>query len=319
MIWVEILSRHRDIAARFRFPGPEVRIGRGYDNDVIIDDPYVAAQHLRVFRDGAGQLVAEDLGSANGTFVDGGRSRLARVIVDGKQPIRIGQTYLRLRELNHAVEPERLAPQWRILPLVVAVALGAAILGIDGLKIWLTQMTETRALNFVTPLLVLFAMIVIWIGIWALLSRVFSGRSHFFRNLLIALAGVFVFSLYNELAQYLAFAWTWSIPSSFEYVVDWSILAVVCFLHLREVGATRLRLKGALVVALLAVAVAVQTLQRSEAFSDSGRQNTAHVLMPPELRAVPFRDEAVFFGEIANLKAKLDGDRAQARSNEAGR
>ena len=38
MIWVEILSRHRDIAARFRFPGPEVRIGRGYDNDVIIDD-----------------------------------------------------------------------------------------------------------------------------------------------------------------------------------------------------------------------------------------------------------------------------------------
>jgi hypothetical protein len=99
--------------------------------------------------------------------------------------------------------------------------------------------------------------------------------------------------------------------------VDWSILAVVCFLHLREVGATRLRLKGALVVALLVVAVAVQTLQRSEAFSDSGRQNTAHVLMPPELRAVPFRDEAAFFGQIANLKAKLDGDRAQARSNEA--
>ena len=51
MIWVEILSRHRDIAARFRFPGPEVRIGRGYDNDVIVDDPYVAARHLRVFRE----------------------------------------------------------------------------------------------------------------------------------------------------------------------------------------------------------------------------------------------------------------------------
>src|SRR6202035_999762 len=52
MIWIEILSRHRDIAARFRIPGPEARIGRGYDNDVILDDPYVAAQHLRVFRAG---------------------------------------------------------------------------------------------------------------------------------------------------------------------------------------------------------------------------------------------------------------------------
>ena len=68
MIWVEILSRHRDIAARFRIAAPEARIGRGYDNDVIIDDPYVAAQHLRVFRDEAGQLVAEDLGSATARF-----------------------------------------------------------------------------------------------------------------------------------------------------------------------------------------------------------------------------------------------------------
>jgi pSer/pThr/pTyr-binding forkhead associated (FHA) protein len=320
MIWVEILSRHRDIAARFRFPGPEVRIGRGYDNDVIVDDPYVAASHLRVFRDEAGQLVAEDLGSVNGTFVDGGRSPLARVIVDGKQPIRIGQTYLRLRELSHAVEPERPAPaQWRILPVVVATALGAAILGIDALKVWLTQISETRALSYATPLLLIVALTAIWVGIWALLSRVFSGRSQFVRNLLIALAGIFAFSLYNEAAQYLGFAWTWSIAGSYEYVVDWSILAAMCFLHLREVGHTRLWLKGALVTALLAIAITVQTLQRSEAFSDSGRQTTVHVLMPPELRAVPFRNEATFFGDVAKLKADLDRDRAQAKPSEAGR
>lgn len=109
MIWVEILSRHRDITARVRIAGPEVRIGRGYDNDVIVDDPYVAARHLRVFRDEAGQLVAEDMGSVNGTFLDGGKSRLARIIVDGTKPIRIGQTYLRFRAINHEVERERVA------------------------------------------------------------------------------------------------------------------------------------------------------------------------------------------------------------------
>ena len=69
--------------ARFRIAGPEARIGRGYDNDVIVDDPYVAAQHLRVFRDEAGQLIAEDMGSVNGTFLDGGKSRQARIVVDG--------------------------------------------------------------------------------------------------------------------------------------------------------------------------------------------------------------------------------------------
>src|SRR5258708_39987342 len=99
MIWVEILSRHRDIAARFRIAGPEVRIGRGYDNDVIVDDPYVAARHLRIFRDERGQLVAEDLGSANGTFLDGGRNRLASLIVAVGQPLPIRQTPLRFRRL----------------------------------------------------------------------------------------------------------------------------------------------------------------------------------------------------------------------------
>jgi hypothetical protein len=319
MIWVEILSRHRDIMARFRIANPEVLIGRGYDNDVIVDDPYVAARHLRVFRDEAGQLIAEDLGSANGTFLDGGKSRLARVIVDGGQPIRIGQTYLRVRDLNHAVEPERLAhPQWRILPVVLAVALAVTILGIDSLKIWLSQVGETRASSYLTPLLTIVSSVMIWVGIWALLSRVFSGRSHFFRNLLIALTSLFAFSFYNEFAQYLSFAWTWSVPTAYEYVAAWVILAVACFLHIREVGPGRLWLKGGLVTALLVIAIAVQTLQRSEALSDSGRQNIAHVLMPPSFRAVPFRDEAAFFGDIANLKSKLDSDRLQPKPGERG-
>src|SRR5450631_2783872 len=115
MIWIEILSRHRDVTARFRIAGPEASIGRGYDNDVIVDDPYVAAQHLRIFRDETGQLVAEDMGSANGLFLDGGKSRQTRIVVDGSHPIRIGQTFLRIRETSHAVERERVArPERRI-------------------------------------------------------------------------------------------------------------------------------------------------------------------------------------------------------------
>jgi hypothetical protein len=89
----------------------------------------------------------------------------------------------------------------------------------------------------------------------------------------------------------------------------------VCFLHLREVGPARLLFKGALVTTLLATAIAVQTLQ----FSDSGRQNTASLLMPPALRLAPLHDEGAFFGEIAKLKTTLDGDRTEARADEAGR
>jgi hypothetical protein len=319
MIFIEILSRHHELAARFRIASPVARIGRGYDNDVIIDDPYVAAQHLRIFRDESGQLVAEDMGSINGTFLDGGPNPLSRIALDGRHLIRIGQTLLRVREINHAVERERVTrPQRRILPIALATILAVVILAIDALKVWLTQTSEPRLSSYMTPLLLIAASVIAWVGVWTLLSRVFSGRSHFLRNLLIALSGVFAFSLYDEIAQFAAFAWTWPVASLYQYVVVWSILAVVCFLHLREVGPARLWLKGAMVAVGLGIAISVQTLQRWEAFSDSGRQITARQLMPPALRVVALRDEGAFFSDIAKLKERLDADRSEARAEEAG-
>jgi hypothetical protein len=125
--------------------------------------------------------------------------------------------------------------------------------------------------------------------------------------------------LYTQFAQFAAFALTWSTAVSYEYVAAWSILAAVCFLHLREIGRSRLLLKGALVTTLLASAIALQTLQQSEALSNSGRQITSRRLMPPALRLVALRDESAFFGEIAKLRAKLDAERSQARADEPGR
>jgi len=320
MIWVEILSRHRDVAARFGVAGPEVRIGRGYDNDVVVDDPYVATHHLRIVRDEAGQLVAEDMGSVNGTFLDGGRSRLARIVVDGDKPIRIGQTHLRVRDVDYAVERERpVRPEWGMLPTLSAAALGGITLGISLLKVWLSQTSEPRISSYLMPSLVIIATVLLWAGLWALLSRVFSGQSRFLRNLMIVLIGAFAITLYNELAQIFAFAWTWPVGVTYQYVSIWSIIATMCFFHLREVGRARLWLKGAIVTTVLAILIAVQALQQSEAFFDSGRQNTTRLLMPPSFRAVPSRDEAAFFGEIADLKAKLDRDRNQAKPVEAGR
>jgi FHA domain len=321
VIWVEILNRQRDVAARVRVSGEEASIGRGYDNDVVVDDPYVAARHLRVTCNEVGQLVAEDLGSTNGTFLDGRKNiRVTRLVIDGVQPLRIGQTLLRVRSTDHAVEPERIAPAERhALPMVLVVALTVALLGFILLRIWLAQTGEPRLSNYVTPLLTTVGTVVVWGGIWALLSRIFAGRAHLLRNLLFPVAGLLVSLIYNELARYASFALTWPAPSNYEYAATWSILAVVIFLHLREINPTRLLLKAAIVAIVLVVAIGAQTLQRSEAFSDQGRQNTARLLLPPMFRAVPLRTPEVFFKDVAGLKASVDADRRQARSGEGVR
>ena len=317
VIWIEVLSRHRDVAHRVRVAGPEVHIGRGYDNDVVLDDAYVAPRHVRVFRDDTGRLVAEDLGSLGGLFLDRDKTRLARIVIDGDHPIRIGHTFVRVREASHAVPPERAGQPagGKILPIVLA----AALVVLETLSAWLGETGEPKASNYLFPVLSVAAVVIVWVGVWALLSRILSGAARFERNLLIALAAVLGFSLFNEFAQFSAFALTWRIPTSYGYVAMWLILAAACFFHLREVGRSRLPVKGAAVLALATLAIAIQTLAQSEAFRDSGRQTTAQHLLPPALRLSPVRDETTFFGEIEQLKSRLDRDRSDVHADESAR
>src|SRR5690554_367699 len=74
---------------RYLLTGPVTVIGRGSEADIIIDDPGVSRRHLeiRVTPDG---VVATDLGSTNGVFVEGHQVPAA-TLVDGNT-ITIGRT-----------------------------------------------------------------------------------------------------------------------------------------------------------------------------------------------------------------------------------
>jgi len=76
------------------------------------------------------------------------------------------------------------------------------------------------------------------------LSRVFSGQARFERHLLIALAGLLIFSLYHEFLQLGAFALSSQAPQSYNYIGTWSLLAAICFLHLRAIDPSRTRPQG---------------------------------------------------------------------------
>jgi len=49
-------------------------LGRASDNTVVIDDSYTSSSHAEIAREGDGWLV-RDLGSTNGTFVNGRQVR----------------------------------------------------------------------------------------------------------------------------------------------------------------------------------------------------------------------------------------------------
>src|SRR4051812_18985783 len=62
-------------------------IGRGEDAAVRVDDPLVSRHHAVFRHTGSGWLL-EDLGSSNGTFVDG--ARVDRIVIAGATAVRLG-------------------------------------------------------------------------------------------------------------------------------------------------------------------------------------------------------------------------------------
>jgi predicted component of type VI protein secretion system len=69
--------------AAFALEGDQLTIGRDSSNEVVINDAEVSRRHARLTFQG-GKYVLEDLGSTNGTFVNGQRLAGPRVLKAGE-------------------------------------------------------------------------------------------------------------------------------------------------------------------------------------------------------------------------------------------
>ena len=79
-----ILQRGGQGSQRWRLDKPEVLIGRVPESDIILPDRQVSRRHARIFRQGDVYYI-EDLGSKNGTWVNGQPLRGVRPLEDGDE------------------------------------------------------------------------------------------------------------------------------------------------------------------------------------------------------------------------------------------
>ena len=84
------LEVERDLLIGRAAPDEEGRLG---------DDPEISRRHARVSRGAGGALTIEDLGSANGTFVNGERIDAPRTL-DLGDSVRMGQTVLQVTDAS---------------------------------------------------------------------------------------------------------------------------------------------------------------------------------------------------------------------------
>lgn len=69
-----------------------VYIGKSLENDIVIQDDFVSRRHLRISQQSNGEYLLEDLGSTNGTFVNG--NRVQTKVLSSNDIVKIGNTIL---------------------------------------------------------------------------------------------------------------------------------------------------------------------------------------------------------------------------------
>jgi hypothetical protein len=310
---LEVLDR--DGAARhgLSVSGWPVRVGRALDNDLVLDDPHVAAHHFCLDVDERGVFVAVG-DSVNGvrlgsqTLAAGQRQTL------GNAPAMLlaGRSLLRLRQAASPVPPELpLAPTTRLHrqgpgPAQQMLLLLLAVLAATLFDTYLASDPDdlVRALGGQVLWLVSAAMG--WCGLWALLSKVFARQGHFLWHLRVLLCAVLAWQAVTALCLLLAFSLSWDWLSDFRFVATSAVAGAALYFHLLAVEPHRVRHMRTVAIATAGVAVALTlwvNWQENERLGDELYMNH---LFPPALRLAQPVDTATFMQGVAPLEAALD-------------
>jgi len=259
---VEIVSRSGHVLSRSSHTFFPVTIGRGYDNDCIVDDAYISPHHLCVSPAEAGWRVTDN-GSDTGYVFQKQRIRDRTRTLPSGSTITVGATILRFCDENTPVAPTRhiLEESKRIggipLPLLAWLSLLLPTLTI-GFLTFENAGSKTTFLSSLGTSLWITILPFLWSGIWSLISYTVMRKTWFSHHLLWSNTTFFLYLLFDNAVAYVEY----NLPGSpvvtiVRYLVLFSLFSGLIYLSTKRATAVwKVRL---LVVSTLVPAIILGT------------------------------------------------------------
>ncbi|SEA45568.1 FHA domain-containing protein [Microbulbifer marinus] len=206
---IEELNRAHRVQARYRMEGEHFTLGRGYDNDVILEDVHADARHAEIRRDEDGSYYLHDLSSVNGTQLLGNTrdksvkfDEISERKVATGDLVQCGKTHLRLIDSDadmaeavplHSLESffEGLSHPAGAIGLLLTVGLATLLISYLG---YAREYEWTIVVNLMAGSLI---GLLIYAGAWAFVGRVVRHETHFFAHLSIAALGALIYNAWE--------------------------------------------------------------------------------------------------------------------------
>ena len=315
---VELLGPHGEVRFRHLLADGPLTIGRGFDNDIVLDDPYADVRHACVARGEDGAPVLEDLGSLNGLGGPDGR-RVPRVALGRDVEVLVGRTRLRFRDPDAALPPalpdqpaERLrVPVWLTRPWgqLAICALVALLAAWDA---WADSYRGSGASAGFQAALGVVVLVLLWAGIWATAGRLAVHRARFLAHVAMVSGTVIVVALESRVAGWVTFLFPDNpVTPALGMVIGVALLAALLAGHLRLASRMPMRRRwvtGLAAGAAVVLIVWVVNLPKQKEFSDVPRFDATLKAVPGSL--VPTHDLQSLRDVGLNLRRKVDALRA---------
>ncbi|MYM36305.1 FHA domain-containing protein [Duganella sp. FT94W] len=308
--FVEILARNGDVLHRHKVAALPIRIGRSYDNDIILDDAHSAASHAIIETDSHNQVVLRDLGSKNG-IVHKGRKQTS-ISLDGEAVVRLGHTRLRVRGADFPVAPEIADTTMHGWEGTTPAIIGLVLIAIFScLETWLSDVEPFALIRYLLVLASSLAVGLLWAGVWALANRLFGSHARIGRHLFILGSALAVVGLWRVGSAVLAYAWSAESLTRYGNLVTLGIACAMIFFHLITIKPHHPRRFLITSTVMLLAGSALMVLSNLQATGRAADELYMSVLLPPEVRRSADRSVDQFLADAAKLKAGADAARSQ--------